>query len=786
MKESVADVSRLPIAYCTLLAEFDIDTGSCLRARYPLKSSPVSGEIITGEGNTLSGMGRSEEEIAQEEEEQQQQQAFELDESYCASHMLPDGAEKQVVSRTVFIVNRPKPVMIERVPIYYFTAVAAAASSPNKTDVNTGDISLLSSESHFKWIRDTKVDNTFLHDELQFIKTTRELFLRKKGSVKIESIALKQPQMLLLSSTLPHSINNFVQQLQVKLLQNEVEVVERGSPLRIDETSLSRVSKPLNSHHSGYSFAIIRTDTNYYGFLVQSTYLERFNSLMNVFSTASEEEKEEKKEEKVTSHSTNYVVPPLYGLCAVVTRKDASVRRGGISKSVAILGPKLVWLEPFFPLLVETALQCCDVKGKTEEAVEKQTALLRRCFDSVAFAKVPLREGLSKVKDFLEMEVIRLSTRSPKTSHILYTTSPFGTSHSIHIPVLPESYDFTFSRYGLERMVEICGSSFWFVVMAIILEKRIVVLSRQGLPNDVCEAVLSLGLIGDLLDPHFTTTKVFPYTSVNGFLHFSNIPGYIVGTLNPIFETQQAWWDVLCDLDNKTVIVSPEGWNGIINNNNNNNSNNSNNNNKASNLSVDDVQFFKDIINKVYRMKALGESLCEQHTAVRLMIEEYIGLMIMIGDEANEIKRHELSHIIQNIFLAPNITRIRVRAQSEYMIQDMPENFLLLGEDPFLLFSVATLRRASSCDEVELLQALHFLLDCVQTCKEVLLLLRRMPRALDGLNPLAAQLLHPSLQVRSTALELLRRLEVMQVGRDAIAAMNTFMYMVYEEASKKM
>ncbi|KAH9579765.1 hypothetical protein LSM04_000949 [Trypanosoma melophagium] len=767
MKASVAEVSRLPIAYCALLAEFDIDTGSCLRARYPLLISSTVREIIAAEGNTLAGVGKSEEEIEQEEEEQQQ--AFELDENYCASHMLPDGAEKQVVSRTVFIVNRPKPVITECVPIYYFTA-------GNGKEVKTLDVALTSSERHLKWIRETIMDNNFLHDELQFIKATGELFVKKRVSVNMESISLIEPQILQLSSTLPHDINIFVQKLQVKLLQNEMEVVERGASLGTDEMPINRISKISNTHHSGYLFAIIRTDTKLHGFLVQSTHLERFTSLMEFFSTPTKEEEKEKKGGVKMSHFTPSLVPPLYGLCAVVTRKDASVRRGGISKSVALLGPKLVWLEPFFPLLVETALQCCDVKGKTEEALERQIALLQCCFDHVELAKKTLRQRLSKVNSFLEMEVIRLCTKSLEMSHVLYNASPFGKSHSIRIPVLPESYDFTFSRYGLEQMVETCGSSFWIVVMAIVLEKRIVVLSRQGLPNDVCEAALSLGLIGNLLDPNFTATKVFPYTSVNGFLHFSDIPGYIVGTLNPIFETQQAWWDVLCDLDNKTVVVSPEGWSSNFNNNN-------NSNNKASNSPMYDVQFFRDIINKVYRMKALREPLCEQHTAIRLIVEEYLDLMIMVG-KVSDTKRNELSSPIQNTFLTSNITRIRLRAQSKSIIQNMPENFLLPDESPFLIFSVATLRRASSCDEAELLQALHFLLGSVQTCKEVLVFLRRMPLALEGLNPLAAQLLHPSVQVRNAALELLRRLEVMQIGRDAISAMNSFMYMVYEEASK--
>ncbi|KEG14867.1 hypothetical protein DQ04_00271010 [Trypanosoma grayi] len=747
MRALVTDVTKLPIAYRALLAEFDIDTGSSLRAKYP-PAPPVVKEAVDVEGNTLCSFG-DDEEVPPE-----RFYALELDDNYCASHMLPDGAEKHLISRSVFIVNRPKPAIYDRFHVYCF----ALADTTEPGEVDTRDIG---ASTHWEWVRNTVADDPFLHEEMQRSKMTGEIIVRSKRTVLLGPERITEPGALQVCPAIPVSVVAFAHQLQIRCTQHEFDSVSCGAFVGRDEVSMTGMAAPSSMYIGGYSFAVLRVDSTWHGFLLQTTHLERLKEVMDTLPL-------DEMGKGALDGTENSTVPPLYGLCAVVTRKDASVRRGGISKSVALLGPTLVWLEPFFPLLVETALQCCDVKGKTEEAMEQQTALLRRCFDAVKGAATPLMRQLRETDSFLEMEVMRISTRSLKPAHVSYTASPFGTPHYLNIPLSPESSDFTFSRCGLEQMVEVSGASFWTVLMAILLEKRIVILSRQGLPNDVCEAALSLGLIGNLLDPGFTAKKVFPYTSVNGFPHFSSVPGYIVGTLNPIFETQHGWWDVLCDLDNKSVMVSPDGGNGI----------------KTGGVLAHDIQFSREILSKVYRMRAMREPAGERHQAVLLSVEECLGLIIMVS-EAYETHGYRVARSMQNTYLTPTILRLRASALRGSMLDDMPDRYLFPGEDMTMFISVAVVRRASSCEESELIYALHNLLGFVRSCKEVLLLLRRMPLALEGLNPLAAQLLHASSIVRQAALELMRRVEVFPPGRAAITAMNSFLFMVYEEASRE-
>ncbi|ESL11368.1 hypothetical protein TRSC58_00883 [Trypanosoma rangeli SC58] len=773
MEEIHANDTGLPIAYYVLLAEFDVDTGPCLRAKYPSAPSRVT-EAADEEGNTVCRMvnKRSDETV-------KRSHSFELDEDYCASHMLPDGGEKQVISRTIFIVNRTKPVNTHRFPVYCFTLTAPARPRESETGP-------LGFSKEWEWVRDAAAEEVLLHEELNYNRVTGKVCVHSKGVVTWGPVTVQAPDAFQVCPTLPTTVVAFVQQLQERFGLHSADVAGGEKSHENDTTSFSDITLMSSTAITGYSFFVHHSGSAYRGFLMKSTHLEVWMRSKNVSQpssgtgvTIAKAVKEEPAIELLNSTESSNA-PPLYGLCAVVTRKDLSVRRGGISKSVALLGPKLVWLECFFPLLVETVLQCCDIKGKTEEAFEQQTALVRRCFEAVDTATCSLRRAICEVPGtHLEHEVMRLFNTSGRLAHVLCALSPFGSSHKLRIPLFPQMYDFDFSRYGLEQMVEVCGASFWTLVVAVLLEKRVVILSRQGLPNDVCEAALSLGLIGNLLDPHFLTTKVFPYTSVNGFFHFSHIPGYIVGTLNPIFETQHAWWDVLCDLDNKCVVLSSEANSSV--NSLHHSSGSGSAGGKAGDWATQDAQVAKYILDKLRRMKAMRKSSCERHQAVLLMIEEYLVMTIMVGEVDHSI----LSCIIKTVFCTPALDRLRALAQGSTIFHGALEHFLLPGEDPLLIVAVATVRRANRCDRVELMRALAHLLNRVRSYNDVICLLRRMPLALEGLNPIAMQLLHTSPLVRQAALELMRRVELFPPGKIAIAAMNEFSRMKYKAASQE-
>eukprot|EP01035_Chromulina_nebulosa_P019485 gene19485-25371_t len=61
-----------------------------------------------------------------------------------------------------------------------------------------------------------------------------------------------------------------------------------------------------------------------------------------------------------------------------------------------------------------------------------------------------------------------------------------------------------------------------------------------------------------LVSPPINTIKrVYPYANFSD-LSFLEVPGYIAGATNPMFQQKDTWWDLLCilDLPNNTAILS--------------------------------------------------------------------------------------------------------------------------------------------------------------------------------------------------------------------------------------
>ncbi|CCD14702.1 unnamed protein product, partial [Trypanosoma congolense IL3000] len=711
-----------PFLHQLLLAEFDIDIGSCIRVRYPQDlTSYISQRDSAGVGDVDEAVS-SQHKIIQE------------DDTVFANYMMPDGSEKHVVGRTVFIVSRPIPVVTASFSLYCFSLVESSSDAP--------DDSALGTSKNLNWVRDPLVDNPFIHEELLYKTQCGEATVHSAcGAVILGPFSLSQVN---LSTSLPASVAAFLRQLRIVIAEGDKFAA--GGSLHLSESDLP------SFREGNYAFATFNVDFVQHGFLATA---EEMDKLMHVLDSSKEQQCREgqTKSQADISSSSITEVPPLYGLCAVVTRKDASVRRGGITKSVSLLGPVLAWLEPFFPVLAEAALQCCNIKGNTKETLEDQRELLKRCFGAVMHGMDALWRRRREIKCLLEDDVMQLYTEGPtSSSHVVLGVSPFVATHKLRIPISPDFSNFTFSSYGLAQLLEAFGMHFWVMVVAVVLEKRIVILSRQGFPNDVCEVALSLGIIGNILDPSFTARKVFPYTSVSGYALFSQVPGYIVGTLNPIFESQGSWWDVLCDVDKKQTALSAESEKDCL---------------QMYAASLQRTKFAKAIVSLTVRMKLMQKPSSLRHIAIRLMLEENLYLLRMIPEICRGYERGAASCILKN-FLSPILIQFRKHAHHTSLFDDMPRNMLHPDEDRMLLVSVASLRHACGCTEAELLQVLRCLVQQARSENGVLVLLRRMPLVLDGINPLVAQLLHASLRVRSATRELLLQLETSPVGRTAL------------------
>ncbi|KAJ3112583.1 DNA mismatch repair protein [Phlyctochytrium bullatum] len=93
---------------------------------------------------------------------------------------------------------------------------------------------------------------------------------------------------------------------------------------------------------------------------------------------------------------------------------------------------------------------------------------------------------------------------------------------------------------------------------ALLTQKRIVFLGHQKAAGDVANYVLSACAIasgGGAILKGFAE-RCFPYVSLAGVENLLQVPGFIAGVTNPVFEEQTSWWDVLCNVNTGRITVS--------------------------------------------------------------------------------------------------------------------------------------------------------------------------------------------------------------------------------------
>ncbi|KAG5472492.1 hypothetical protein LSCM1_03891 [Leishmania martiniquensis] len=942
-KSYAAAVAATPLATSLIVAEFDIDTGACLRACYPRPPAPPSRAPSSSSIESVAPPG-----IAGHTE-------------YFANVMLPDGAEKVSVTRTVFVVNRPQLPSYLRFPVYRFARAATSAGCSNTQVV---------------WERSPAVDTAlYVHEVLLINAATEEMSLRYKDA-EIEAPCLVPMENISSLSSMPTEVVRFSKQLEA-MVKNDGGLVTSHSasfaagadtcmpdPAAIGtggaggRSGASLGSVPTSASGGGggstsggnssgdYAFVVVdytsAAAVRQEGYLMKVAHFERLlkrlttrlqrekttdtaapgasrtdtsgnasaaaayerirtplaneGSLGTVDSTPSRAPlsssvtatfdfaanaaggpyKEDvyggcraalgdgakpsspslrvagggggadtpitpnaaepsghlmlpginpassggdgDADSAVRGHPVNARPRPaivteatqkgdegastegpgavLFGLCAVVSKLDSTARRGGITKSVAVLGPSLVWLEPFFPVLVAAAQYCCDVNGTDESALRELHRILKRCYDAVNNAAGAVASGRAKV-DQLTAEISKLCTvGSGQQAYVYYSDAPFGDTIKAKIPLSPEPNDIVFTRYSLECLIEALGPSSLQLLLGVLTEKKILILSRKGEAADVCEAALSLGIIGNLLDPNFMAQKVFPYVSVSSVDYFMQVPGYIVGTLNPIFDNVQPWgWDLLCDLDNKSVVTAAErlqrrgtglassvggNWSaataGLAN------AVGVGGGSDAETLRSFPVplqKLYKELMSTIYHLRALRIGAGERNRRLRLIVEDFLYTMVLVGHAAGG--NTPVPNALYSTFAHRSIVALRSEMMLTSTMDNVRSHILHRNETPALLLHCVALRHCAG-SETPVHRTLQALLALLNTAYDVKLFLRRMPLAVGGLNAVGMQLTSPSAEARAAAAELLARVELVPEGKAAIASMNNFFLMVYENS----
>jgi len=99
----------------------------------------------------------------------------------------------------------------------------------------------------------------------------------------------------------------------------------------------------------------------------------------------------------------------------------------------------------------------------------------------------------------------------------------------------------------LTLLVKIFGPGTMRIYNAVLQGHRVLFVGCNHAAGDVCRLALAAA---SLVAPPLSGVvrrRVYPYANLTD-LAFLEAPGYIAGVTNPVFETNESWWDILCEL----------------------------------------------------------------------------------------------------------------------------------------------------------------------------------------------------------------------------------------------
>ena len=85
------------------------------------------------------------------------------------------------------------------------------------------------------------------------------------------------------------------------------------------------------------------------------------------------------------------------------------------------------------------------------------------------------------------------------------------------------------------------------ILNAILGGERVLFVGYNQAAGDVCRFVLSACRMVSPPLVGLLRTRCFPYANLTD-LSFLEVPGFVAGVTNPVFETNTEWWDLLCEL----------------------------------------------------------------------------------------------------------------------------------------------------------------------------------------------------------------------------------------------
>eukprot|EP01107_Rhizomastix_libera_P015663 TRINITY_DN601_c0_g1_i1.p1 TRINITY_DN601_c0_g1~~TRINITY_DN601_c0_g1_i1.p1 ORF type:complete len:745 (+),score=211.90 TRINITY_DN601_c0_g1_i1:128-2236(+) len=425
----------------------------------------------------------------------------------------------------------------------------------------------------------------------------------------------------------------------------------------------------------------------------------------------------------------------LYCINRIYNKKDETVTRGAVVKALAVCSRHNfvhIW-QPFIVLALERYLQDQRIEVLADLYNTINAINLTPILSLNPYQKAIIRSS-QQPKAIALQGVISLGAGLPSSN--ISIEAPLCSSPG-------EVGDYTIYSLYLKF-----GRQIMTIYNALLLEKRVMFLGYNSSSSEVCQYVLaSVCMISSVLKG--VIQRAFPYVNLL-YTQFLEMPGYVAGVTNPVFEEHSEWWDVLCNLQTGKVIINPKIASMFP---------------LDSHSSVDND--LMDIIEHHIQQKCTEEVIRSLFMKYTQHIVDIAFNEAVFPDEETQESQFKAHHPRTELWSATPSYR---ECQNE--ILQRPERSSIKGTDLHRHVRKLRIRKLLSKEELE-----HMFTTFVQNVKteeQINEFLSYFPDNQGGLLPISAVLFHSCKELRDLASELLRKLELSSYGRNAIQAMGAY------------
>ena len=460
------------------------------------------------------------------------------------------------------------------------------------------------------------------------------------------------------------------------------------------------------------------------------------------------------------------------------TKYDKGVKRGAMVKSLAIVTryrfyaafkPLLMLaLDAIFdvaPIAASSALSPVAGQVREEEEVgggeEAVFRLVEEMFHSINAVSFPA----SLTTPLTQLQLFLLTAAAVPAPHSVPSSPPLtvtflNTSFPLRLPthLLPSEV----LESSLTSLVSLFNHHIMDIYAALLSQRRIIFLAYQQPASSVSLLVLSSLL---LLSPPYSSLlhRAYPYVSLTN-MDFLTVPGYVAGVTNPIFEGRSQWWDLLCDVSDGSVRMSPSYAEEV----------------RLSGSAASDGALWTEI------GYGMGQKYGEEW--LRAMFRDYTTYMLSLvndtavfPDQPTRTQQLELHQARINAILRSPTYTAYLQQQADVSTTDEGREWQ--AAQAAVTLHVRTLQHKTPppAELLSILSDLHTLLFVTTTSSVVLHhFLSLMPESQGGLMPLAMYVLHRDEKVRAAVVRLLQRIDGDVEGRRWMSALNYFVLLSYD------